>query len=85
MPDQQITAAFQPIDGEKRCRPVNGVGDNRGLRHHGRCWPSAEGAGLFRPTRSRIVFIVRNITRESIEALFAAVGALGAGSNNNQV
>ena len=27
--------------------------------------------------RSRIVFIVRNITRESIEALFAAVGALG--------
>jgi G3E family GTPase len=27
--------------------------------------------------RSRIVFIVRNIPRESIEALFAAVGALG--------
>ena len=27
--------------------------------------------------RSRIIFIVRNITRESIEALFAAVGALG--------
>jgi G3E family GTPase len=27
--------------------------------------------------RSRIVFIVRNIARESIEALFAAVGALG--------
>jgi len=27
--------------------------------------------------RSRIVFIVRNISRESIEALFAAVGALG--------
>ena len=27
--------------------------------------------------RSRIVFIVRNVTRESIEALFAAVGALG--------
>ena len=28
--------------------------------------------------RSRIVFIVRNIPRESIEALFAAVGALGS-------
>jgi G3E family GTPase len=27
--------------------------------------------------RSRIVFIVRNISRESIEALFAAMGALG--------
>jgi hypothetical protein len=27
--------------------------------------------------RSRIVFIVRGIPRESIEALFAAVGALG--------
>ncbi len=27
--------------------------------------------------RSRIVFIVRDIPRESIEALFAAVGALG--------
>jgi len=27
--------------------------------------------------RSRIVFIVRNIARESVEALFAAVGALG--------
>jgi len=27
--------------------------------------------------RSRIVFVVRNIPRESIEALFAAVGALG--------
>jgi len=27
--------------------------------------------------RSRIVFIVRNIPRESIEALFAAVRALG--------
>jgi G3E family GTPase len=27
--------------------------------------------------RSRIVFIVRNITREAIEGLFAAVGALG--------
>ena len=28
--------------------------------------------------RSRIVFIVRDIARESIEALFAAVGALAA-------
>jgi G3E family GTPase len=28
--------------------------------------------------RSRIIFIVRNIPRESIEALFAAVGALGS-------
>jgi hypothetical protein len=27
--------------------------------------------------RSRIVFIVRNIPRASIEALFAAVGTLG--------
>ncbi len=33
--------------------------------------------------RSRIVFIVRNIPRESIEALFAAVGALGAGTPGN--
>ena len=28
--------------------------------------------------RSRIVFIVRNIPRESIEALFAAVSGLGS-------
>jgi G3E family GTPase len=28
--------------------------------------------------RSRIVFIVRNMTRESIEGLFAAVETLGA-------
>jgi G3E family GTPase len=34
-------------------------------------------SGQDRDPRSRIVFIVRNITRESIEALFAAVGALG--------
>jgi G3E family GTPase len=33
--------------------------------------------GLDTEPRSRIVFIVRNIARESIEALFAAVGALG--------
>ena len=31
-------------------------------------------------SRSRIVFIVRNITRESIEALFRAVEALGTAS-----
>ena len=30
--------------------------------------------------RSRIVFIVRNIPRQSIEALFSAVGALGSGA-----
>jgi G3E family GTPase len=36
-----------------------------------------EGAADTDP-RSRIVFIVRNIPRESIEALFAAVGSLGS-------
>lgn len=33
--------------------------------------------------RSRIVFIVRNIPRESIEALFGAVGMLGAATTND--
>ncbi len=36
---------------KNRCRPVNGGGDNRALRHHGMRYPSAEGAALFRPTR----------------------------------
>jgi len=34
-------------------------------------WPSGD-------RRSRIVFITRNLARESIEALFAAVGTLAA-------
>jgi G3E family GTPase len=33
--------------------------------------------------RSRIVFIVRNIPRASIEALFGAVGTLGASTAGN--
>jgi G3E family GTPase len=39
--------------------------------------PVALAEGQATEPRSRIVFIVRGIPRESIEALFAAVGALG--------